>query len=76
MTETDDEALAATVIGGPTVHDDTIVLVEHDPAWATLFAREAERIRAVLGPAALDVRARRLDQPSPGWRPSRSSTSS
>ncbi len=55
MTETGDEALAATVIGGPTVHDDTILVVEHDPTWATLFAREAERIRAVLGAAAIDV---------------------
>ena len=51
----DDEQLETTVIGGPTVHDDTIVLVDHDPAWATLYAREAERISTALGPAALRV---------------------
>ncbi len=51
----DDETLEETVIGGPTVHDDTILLVDHDPAWAPMYAREAERIRASLGPAALRV---------------------
>jgi GrpB-like predicted nucleotidyltransferase (UPF0157 family) len=52
---TSDDQLHASAIGGPVVHDDTILLVEHDPAWAALFTREAERIRAVLGPVALDV---------------------
>jgi GrpB-like predicted nucleotidyltransferase (UPF0157 family) len=50
-----DAELAVGVIGGPTLHDDTIRLVEHDAAWAELFEREAARIRATLGPAALTV---------------------
>lgn len=28
----------------------TVRLVPHDPAWAALFAAEAERLRAELGP--------------------------
>ena len=43
------------VIGGPTLHDDTIRLVEHDSAWPERFEQEAARIRALLGPAALRV---------------------
>ena len=43
------------VIGRPTLHDDTIRLVEHDSAWPEEFEREAARIRALLGPAALRV---------------------
>jgi GrpB-like predicted nucleotidyltransferase (UPF0157 family) len=50
-----DAELETGVIGGPTLHDDTIRLVEHDSAWAELFEREAARIRATLGPAALEV---------------------
>ena len=55
MAETSDQELQATVIGGPRLHGGTIVLVDHDPAWPALFEREAQRIRAVLGPAALGV---------------------
>jgi GrpB-like predicted nucleotidyltransferase (UPF0157 family) len=51
---TDDEREAMT-IGGPTVHNDTILLVDHDPAWAQLFTREAARLRAVLGDVATGV---------------------
>ncbi len=46
---TEEEIRAATVgepsrpVGG------RIVLAEYDPAWPSLFAREAERIRSVLG---------------------------
>jgi GrpB-like predicted nucleotidyltransferase (UPF0157 family) len=50
-----DEEIEATVIGGPTVHDDTIYLAEHDEAWAELFEREARRIRGALGAAAQTV---------------------
>jgi GrpB-like predicted nucleotidyltransferase (UPF0157 family) len=50
-----DAELETGVIGGPTLHDDTIRLVEHDSAWPELFEREAARIRATLGPAALGV---------------------
>jgi GrpB-like predicted nucleotidyltransferase (UPF0157 family) len=53
--ETSDDELETSVIGGRPPHDDTILLVEYDPAWPALFQREADRIRAVLGPAALNV---------------------
>ncbi len=50
-----DEQLEAMTIGGPTLHDDTIHLADYDEAWPAMFAREAQRIRATLGTAALDV---------------------
>jgi GrpB-like predicted nucleotidyltransferase (UPF0157 family) len=50
-----DDELEAMVIGGPTIHDDVIHLADYDPAWVRLFEREAERIRAALGSAALGV---------------------
>ena len=43
------------MIGGPTVHDDTIHLAEHDESWAALFDRLATLIRDALGTAALAV---------------------
>src|SRR5688572_6826440 len=43
------------VIGGPTVHDGTIHLADYDAAWVVSFQREAARIRAALGAAALAV---------------------
>jgi GrpB-like predicted nucleotidyltransferase (UPF0157 family) len=55
VAETSDEELEATVIGGPTLHEDIILLVEYDPAWPARFEREVECIRAALGPAALAV---------------------
>jgi GrpB-like predicted nucleotidyltransferase (UPF0157 family) len=50
-----DDEIEAMVIGGPTVHDDTIYLAEYDEAWITLFEREAARIRGALGAAAVAV---------------------
>src|SRR5215510_10477085 len=38
-----------------TPHNAPIVLAEYDPAWPTLFAREAARIRAALGRRAVQV---------------------
>jgi GrpB-like predicted nucleotidyltransferase (UPF0157 family) len=38
-----------------TLHDGPIHLAEYDEAWPELFAREAERIQAVLGPAPIRV---------------------
>ena len=55
VTGSSDADLETGVIGGPTLHDDTIRLVEHDSAWPERFEREAARIRATLGPAALGV---------------------
>ena len=67
-----DEQIRAATIGEPTLHDGPIHLAEYDPAWPILYAREAERIRAILG-----ERARRLESGRPrcpAWLPSRSST--
>jgi hypothetical protein len=75
VTGASDADFETGVIGGPTLHDDTIRLVEHDPAWPERFEQGAARIRALLGPAALrgTTSARRR---CPGRRQSRSSTSS
>jgi GrpB-like predicted nucleotidyltransferase (UPF0157 family) len=48
-----DEEIAAYRIGPPEILNSPIHLAEYDPAWPDLFAREAERIRAVLGDRAL-----------------------
>lgn len=54
MSEREAELRAVTIgelktVSGP------IVLVEYDPAWPSLFVREAERIRAALGDRAVLV---------------------
>lgn len=41
--------MRAATIGPLTQLNGRITLVEYDPAWPQLFAREAERIRAALG---------------------------
>ncbi len=50
-----DEEIASVRIGPPEVLNGPILLHDYDPAWATLFDREAARIRAALGHAALLV---------------------
>jgi GrpB-like predicted nucleotidyltransferase (UPF0157 family) len=44
-----DEALGKVTIGGPELLTGRIEICAYDPAWPGAFAREAERIRAVLG---------------------------
>src|SRR3989442_4945930 len=44
-----EEDLAKVTIGGPRVLTGRIEIREYDPAWPDLYAREAERIRVVLG---------------------------
>ena len=39
----------------PVRHDGPVRLAEPDPAWAAQFTREEERIRAALGPRAVQV---------------------
>jgi len=51
-----DEELQQHIVGELTPHNAPISLVEYDPRWPGLFAREAERIRSVLG-----VAVRRLE---------------
>ena len=55
MTGPSDEEIAAFTVGGPTVHDGPIHLADYDDAWPELFAREAERIRTLLGAVAVQV---------------------
>ncbi|HEY0096640.1 MAG TPA: GrpB family protein [Archangium sp.] len=50
---TTEEELREVTIGGPTVLNGKILLVDYDPAWPILFEREAEKIRAALGGRAL-----------------------
>lgn len=52
MTE---EQLKAATIGEPQVIGGPIELVEYDPAWPELFAREAGRIEAALGERAFRI---------------------
>jgi len=44
-----DEGLAKVTIGGPQPLTGQIEIRDYDPSWPALYAREAERIRAVLG---------------------------
>ena len=48
-----EEEIRAATIGELTPHNATIELVEYDPRWATLYGREAARIRGALGGDAL-----------------------
>jgi GrpB-like predicted nucleotidyltransferase (UPF0157 family) len=48
-----EEELRAATIGEPRRLDGPVALVAWDPAWPSLFEREAERIRAILGPGLL-----------------------
>ena len=50
-----DEELQRAVVGELKPHNAPIVLLEYDPEWPRLFAREAERVRSVLGEKALSV---------------------
>ena len=44
-----EDELQAVTIGAPNRVDGPIVLAEYDPAWALLYEREADRVRATLG---------------------------
>jgi GrpB-like predicted nucleotidyltransferase (UPF0157 family) len=50
MTE---EQLRASTVGELQPRNGPITLVDYDPDWAALYAREAERIRSVLGDRVL-----------------------
>jgi len=50
-----DEELREVLTGDLQPHNAPITLAEYDPRWPGLFAREAARIRAVLGGTALRV---------------------
>jgi len=48
-----EEQLRKIIVGELKPHDAPINLVDYDPAWPELFAREAQRIQAALGLRAL-----------------------
>jgi GrpB-like predicted nucleotidyltransferase (UPF0157 family) len=50
-----DDELRKIWVGGLTPLNAPITLVDYDPGWPLLFAREERRIRGALGPAALRV---------------------
>jgi GrpB-like predicted nucleotidyltransferase (UPF0157 family) len=50
-----DQEIEAAIVGEPEQTYRPIVLVDYDPEWPVLFAREEERIRAALGERALLV---------------------
>lgn len=50
-----EEHVRSRAIGEPASPDCQIVIADYDPQWPELFAREADRIRAVLGRRALRI---------------------
>ena len=52
---TSDEELRAARVDGSLPPTEPVVLVEYDPEWPSLFAREETRIREALGDTALQV---------------------
>ena len=50
-----DEEIQRLTVGEVKPYNAPIILAEYDPEWAGIFAREADRIRAVLGDRALRV---------------------
>jgi GrpB-like predicted nucleotidyltransferase (UPF0157 family) len=50
-----EEQIRAHTIGELRPLSGRIVIVEYDPRWPGLFDREADRLRAVLGPRALRI---------------------
>src|SRR5881628_765423 len=50
-----EEEIHTYTIGEPKPLSRRILIVDYDPHWLELFAREAERIRSVLGGGALQI---------------------
>jgi GrpB-like predicted nucleotidyltransferase (UPF0157 family) len=50
-----EEKVRRATIGEPTVLNGPVQLVDYNPEWPRQFAREAERIRTVLGDRALRI---------------------
>jgi GrpB-like predicted nucleotidyltransferase (UPF0157 family) len=50
-----DERIRALTIGELKPLSGPILIVDYEPRWPELFAREAERIRQVLGPRAMRI---------------------
>jgi GrpB-like predicted nucleotidyltransferase (UPF0157 family) len=50
-----DEEIAQFTVGAVRPHDRPVTLLDYDPAWPALFAREAQRVRGALGGAAMSI---------------------
>jgi GrpB-like predicted nucleotidyltransferase (UPF0157 family) len=50
-----DQELQKITVGTRQPHNAPITLVAYDPGWPRLFSREADRLRSVLGDAALRI---------------------
>lgn len=50
-----DQQIRDSAVGELQPHDAPVILVDYDPRWPELFAREARRIRVILGERALMV---------------------
>lgn len=51
----DENQIRAATVGEPQVHGAPINLVDYDPQWPALFAREAQRVAPVLGEQVLRI---------------------
>jgi len=52
---TSEEELDAMVVGGAKRHDGPITLVDYNPQWPALYAREEARIRSILGDRVVEI---------------------
>ena len=50
-----DEQIQASNVGVPAILNQPVLIVDYDPEWPKRFEREAARIRAALGSAALTI---------------------
>ena len=55
MSKDTEEHIRAYTIGELNPLSGRILIVDYDPCWPELFKREADRIRATLGPRALRI---------------------
>src|SRR5262245_1107809 len=54
-TPRNEEEISTYTIGEPELLSSRILIVDYDPHWPELFAREADRIRSVLGSGELRI---------------------
>jgi len=52
---TSEEEIQAYSVGGAKRHDAQITLVDYDPEWPALYAREEARIRSILGDRVVEI---------------------
>ena len=50
-----EELIRSHTVGELRPFSEKVLIVDYNPAWSDLFRREAERVRNVLGPRALQI---------------------